>query len=307
MAITIPLPLPEPFSKFTIETEQNLFNTITWQDVAFFIITMGIAYVLARIVGLTIKKRFTHRMKREQLIFFTRLVQAGIFLVALAIAAPNFLDISLIIVLLAFVAVAAVLALSSQKVLSNWLAGAALHYERPFGLGDFIELEGGVSGIVESIKMFCTVLRTPNGVYVRVPNDSLYLVQLKNYTAYVARRYEYTIGIRYQDNPADAVRIISELVKNYPFTLQTPAPDVFVSGIDPSCVTLKIRVWFPSAWVNTQDDVSLRTEILSSVKNGLEAAGMEIPYPQQTIWIGSSPWDSEGRNPGDRGPKNPLS
>ena len=72
----------------------------------------------------------------------------------------------------------------------------------------------------------------------------------------------------------------------YPFALKHPAPEVFVSDLADSSVKVKIRVGFPSAWANTQDDSPLSTRILPMVKSALEGAGNLIPFPQRELWSG---------------------
>jgi small-conductance mechanosensitive channel len=77
------------------------------------------------------------------------------------------------------------------------------------------------------------------------------------------------------------------ILDGYPFALKHPAPEVFVSDRADSSVKVKIRVWFPSAWANTQDDIPLGTRILPMVKSALEAAGIQIPFPQREFWFGN--------------------
>jgi small-conductance mechanosensitive channel len=284
----IPEVLNITFNQVLELREEHILGNISYFNVGLFIISLIVAFFVAKIVGLYLRKRFGHRMKKDQLRFFIRIVQFFIFIIALGIAVPSFLDVSITIVLIALAGVLVVIALSSQKVISNFVSGVALHQERVISTGDFVEI-GGVSGTVEGIKLFSTLVRTTAGVFIRVPNDQVYSAQVSNYYANAARRYEYTVGIRYQDDIDKAVRLLTSHLEKFPFTLKNPPPEVFVSDIDSSSVVIKARVWFPSEWANTRDDISLRTGILPGIKKTLEDSGIELPYTQQVIHFAREP------------------
>jgi len=297
----IPEALNITFNQILELREQHILGNITYTRIAFFIISLVVAFFVAKIVGLYLRKKFGHRMKKDQLKFFIRVVQVVIFIIAIGIAVPSFLDVSFTLVLIALAGVLIVVAFSSQKVISNFVSGAALHQERVISAGDFVEI-GGVSGTVEGIKLFSTLVRTTAGVFVRVPNDQVYGTQVSNYYANAARRYEYTLGIRYQDDEDKAIGLLTAYLEKFPFALKNPPPDVFVSDIDSNSVVIKARIWFPSEWANTRDDISLRTGILPGMKKTLEESGIELPYTQQVIHFAQKPFSLqvEGKKEGER-------
>jgi small-conductance mechanosensitive channel len=69
------------------------------------------------------------------------------------------------------------------------------------------------------------------------------------------------------------------ILDDYPFALKHPTPEVFVSDRADGSVKVKIRVWFPSVWANTQDDIPLCTRILPEFKSAPEASDILIPFP----------------------------
>jgi len=274
-----------------VTSEANIISTASPYEITSFFLAIVIAYIAGIFASYYLRRRYSHRVKREHLDFWIKALRIVLIVVAIAIMAPPLFDAGLTFVFWIFLVSAAVVALAGKEVIANLVAGIALMYERPFATGDFITI-GETSGTVASITLFATMIRTTQGVLVHVPNDEVYTTAISNYHSNVARRFNYDVGIRYRDDVSRAVAIITEVIRDYTFALNSPAPEVFVSDLKESQVNIRIRVWFPSAWANTQDDVSLRTAILPRVKGALEAAGIEIPFPQRTLWFGNEPKSS---------------
>jgi len=272
----------------TVTSDNNFFGTISPRDVFIFFVGIIVAYILGLVISHHIRVRMSHRLKKDQLDILTGIIRAVLMIIAIGISLPGLLDLSITILLLGLVAIITIIGLSSQKVISNMIAGLALLYESPFATGDFIST-GAVSGTVVSIRLFSVRIRTTDGIYIHIPNDQIYSTTVSNNHANVARRFVYTVGIRYQDDVKKAEEIIEKILDNYTFVLKNPAPAVFVSDITPDSVVLMIRAWFPSNWKLTQDDISLSTAILPRIKDALEAAGIEIPYAQRVVWFANQP------------------
>jgi len=270
------------------ENAESIAPSLTWGDAIFVALLFVIAYVAGIIVSYSLKRRFSHRMAKDQLDLVIKIVRILIVVAALAFALPGVFHISLTIIGLVLVAFIIVIAMSGSKVISNAAAGIGLHYERTFSSGDFVKVND-TTGTVESVKLFSTLIRTPRGTLIRIPNDVLYTTSITNYYAYVARRYEYPMSIGYKDNPARAAEIIREIVDQHPFVLRSPAPEVFVSEIAADSVVIKFRFWLPALWANTQDDLSIATEFLPRIKAALEAEGFDLPYAQRVIWFANQP------------------
>jgi small-conductance mechanosensitive channel len=247
-----------------------------------------VAYIAGLFASYYIKRRFSHRIKKDILEFWIRVLRAALIVAAVAVTVPPLFDAGIVIIVWILIGFFAVFAVAGQKVFSNIVASFVLMYERPFSSGDFITI-GDVSGTVVSVSLFATMVRTVRGEIVHVPNEQVYTTTTTNHHANVARRFEYSVGIRYRDDASRAIGIISPIIDMYPFALKNPSPEIFVADLAESSVTIRIRLWFPSAYANTQDDVSLGTAILPAVKSALGAEGIEIPFPQRTLWFERTP------------------
>ncbi len=172
-----------------------------------------------------------------------------------------------------------VIGFASQSVISNLISGIFILWEKPIRIGDQVQI-GGISGFVEDINVMSTIIRTYDGLFVRIPNQTLFTGNITNYTGNVVRRFEYRIGVRYSDDLEEAVRIIKRVIDEEPFALKNPAPAVFVDEFGDSAVIISVRIWSP---VQVWYDVKMR--LLEKIKVELERNGIEIPFPQRVVWF----------------------
>ena len=167
--------------------------------------------------------------------------------------------------------------LALKDTLSNLAAGLMLLFLRPFKAGDFIEC-GSVSGVVKEIDMFTTIMGTPDGLYISAPNSALWGPPIKNYTRNGSRRLDITVGISYNDSIETGLAVLLGLAANEPTILPDPAPQAILLKMNDSSIDLQLRVWLPiGEYWNTY------WKLNRQVKEGIEAAGLNIPFPQQTL------------------------
>jgi small-conductance mechanosensitive channel len=267
------------------QPKPDLLGSISIAEIVIFFVIIAISYVVGKVIAVYLKKKYSHKMRRDRLNLLTLTIQTVIMLIGLYFAAPAMLELSLIFVVIVFGGLILAFAVSSSKIVSDFISGLGLLYEHPVRSGEYIEV-GDISGTVEEVRLLSTIVRTDNGVYVRIPNDEMYSTKLNNYYANVARRFDYDVGIRYEDDVGKAIEVLKALFDGYTHILKNPAPAVFVSSFNPSSVNIKLWLWLPSAWVTTIDGASLKTNILSDVKTALEENGIQIAFPQQVVWFG---------------------
>ena len=104
--------------------------------------------------------------------------------------------------------------------------------------------------------------------------------KITNYVANTARRFEYVVGIRYSDDADEAIEIIKDLIEEHPIALKNPSATVFVDNLGDNAVNIIVRIWAPPIeWYD------LKMEMLWKIKKGLEENGIEIAFPQRTVWL----------------------
>ncbi|RLI76255.1 mechanosensitive ion channel family protein [Archaeoglobales archaeon] len=256
-----------------------LYGEITLWDVLVVVLVLILSLIIAKIVTLNLKKILSDKVKKDVLEIILRIVNYGIIIAAVLAVLPQ-LNIDLSGLLVAGGIAGLVIGFASQSVVANLVSGLFLMIERPIRIGDQISIEG-VSGFVEDIHIFSTIIRTYDGVYIRIPNEKVFTSNITNYVANVARRFEYLIGIRYVDDANKAIEIIKKVIDAHPFALKNPSPTVFVDELGDNSVNIRVRIWAPSVvWYD------VKMELLWKMKVELERNGIEIPFPQRVIWFG---------------------
>ncbi|RRA96851.1 mechanosensitive ion channel family protein [Paenimyroides viscosum] len=170
--------------------------------------------------------------------------------------------------------------LALQGSLANFAGGVLILLFRPFEVGDYIENPSNTEGTVDKIDLLYTTLTTAQGIKVFSPNGTLANSVIRNYSKITNRRFEYIVGIGYDDNIKTAQNIILDVLKNDPRVVQDPAPDVFVNELAASSVNLTIR-----AWASKDDYWAARNSLQQEIKIALDKAGINIPFPQQEMRI----------------------
>lgn len=102
---------------------------------------------------------------------------------------------------------------------------------------------------------------------------------------------DYVIGIRYSDDAEKAVRVIRDVIEEYPLTLVNPEPHVFVDELGDNSVDLVARIWTP-----TSEWYSVKRELLWKIKLAIEASGIQIPFPQRVLWYGADEGEKAARD-----------
>jgi small conductance mechanosensitive channel len=160
--------------------------------------------------------------------------------------------------------------LSLQGSLSNFAGGMLIILFKPFKVGDTIEAMG-MTGTVSEIQIFVTKLINANNQTIFIPNGSLSNGIITNYSMQGCRKADLTISISYDTDIKKAKDIITEVLKNNPKVLKTPAAEVSVKNLTDSSIQLAVR-----PWANNEDFWGVYSETLEGCKLAFDAAGIVI-------------------------------
>jgi len=176
--------------------------------------------------------------------------------------------------------------LALQGTLSNIAAGVMIILFRPLKLGEFVEVND-VAGTVKEITLNYTEIADLSNVRIIVPNAEVWGNTIKNYSSYPTRRAEWTFGVGYGVNLGRAEQIIRETVLADPRSHTTPEPFLQVNNLGGSSVDFLMRVWCDST-----DYFQYQADMKRKVKEALDAADINIPFPTRTIVVQSEAGDN---------------
>jgi small conductance mechanosensitive channel len=165
--------------------------------------------------------------------------------------------------------------LALQGTLSNVAAGVMLLLQRPYKIGDKVELNGR-QGVVAGMDLFNTRLLDYDGLTLYLPNGKVFGDMIVNITRAGRRRIELVFGVDYEDDLDLALATLLELAAADKRVLADPKPWSGVTALADSSVSVTLRCWAsPDDWINTKFD------LVKAVKEGFEARGLSFPYPHQ--------------------------
>ncbi len=169
--------------------------------------------------------------------------------------------------------------LALQGTLSNVAAGVMLLLFRPFKIGDYVEVAGH-AGTVGAITLFVTELATVDNVHIVVPNAQVWGASVKNFSHHATRRVDIVVGIGYEDDIDKGMATINSVIEADSRTLSDPAPLVAVTDLGDNSVNFTVRTWCQAA-----DYWGVKFDLTKQIKEALDGAGVNIPYPQRTVHL----------------------
>lgn len=245
-----------------------------------FVAILSITVIFSRVLTIYLRRALKDRVSKDvgepilKLLYYSTLIVVFISILPLVGLDPSGF-------MLAGGVAGIVLGFASQNIVGNLVSGCFLMFERPIKIGDQVEVNG-IAGYVTDIRIISTLMRTYDGLLVRIPNQQVFTTNITNIVGHPVRRFEYTVRIRYSDDAGAAIWLIKDLIDKEPFALLSPSPSVFVSDLADSWVNITVRIWAPvSEWFG------LKTRLLWNIKKTLEENGIEIPYPQRVLHVKS--------------------
>ena len=241
--------------------------------VAILIMTVGVfvAGWVARAIDRGLHRLDLEPPVRQLLTRVTRVLVVGLF----AIMALQNLGVELLPLIAGLGVAGAGVALATQGVLSNMVAGLTIIFTKPYRVGEYIAI-AGVEGQVEAITLFSTALTHPDRSLIIVPNRKVVGEILHNYGR--IRQSEIRVGVAYESNLSLALGVIRDLVRANPRVLSDPAPVIQVVTLADSAVQIAIK-----PWVAVGDYIAVAGELNLSLVEELRRRGIAIPYPQREV------------------------
>lgn len=241
------------------------------------------ASIGSKLIRRAVRKGVYRLSKQDEIItkLLTTLSGYIIYLIALVIILDLFgVNTASLVALVGAAGLAIGLAL--KDTLSNVAAGVMLLFLKPLKKSEFVEVSGN-SGSVTDLGLFTTELETADGIFISLPNSTVWASAIKNFSRNAKRRMDITIGISYGDSIEDGLAALRELAAEESRIITTPEPQYLVHTLADSSVNLQLRAWVP-----TPDYWDIYRKTQRKVKERVESKGITIPFPQRDLHIISS-------------------
>lgn len=219
--------------------------------------------------------------KKDEILgnFISQVISISILIVAIVTALANMgIQTGSILAVLGTIGVAIALALRDS--LSSIAGGIILIVLRPFRKNDTIEL-GSITGNVEGINLFNTMIRMPDDKLAILPNRNVVNANIINCTDSNKRRIEWVFGVKYDNDIEEIRHIIKDVISKMDKVDSSVAPFIGVTDFGQNSLNFTIRVW-----AKLEDNVfGIRSELIENTKIALDGQKIQIPPQKLDITI----------------------
>jgi len=243
--------------------------------VAIFFIGKWIAKILTNLA----KKAMNRAQVEDTLENFLGNMLYYTLMAAVIIATINQLGVQTTSLLAVVGAAGLAIGLALQGSLSNFASGVMIVAFRPYKVGDVIQA-GGVTGNVEEVQIFTTIMKTPDNKRIIVPNSQIMAGEITNFSANPTRRVDLVAGCGYDDDLDKVRKVLEDIIAADDRILADPAPTIAVSELADSSVNFVVR-----PWVNSADYWGVYFDVTEKIKKRFDAEGISIPFPQRDVHV----------------------
>ncbi len=225
------------------------------------------------------ERKFIERRVRQQP-FIIHLLRQAIRLVIFGIGLLIALDLlgatALLGALLGTAGVAGIaFGFAFRDVAENYIAGILLSLRQPFSPKDFVVVDGH-EGVVARLNSRATILLTPDGNHLRLPNALVFKAVIVNYSRNPTRRFEFELGVATDTDLDRACSLAERTLEAMPGVLDDPRPLAVISQAGDSTIVLRVQGWVDQ---RQSDFLKLRSEAIRLVMSAFDQAGIEMPDP----------------------------
>jgi len=243
------------------------------------ILAIIIAVLIARFISKIARRRLHGHVPSHILANISKLIYYVLIIIGLLVAIRSLqipgLELTEILIAGGFISI--VIGLAAQQTLSNFFAGLLILFERPFKIGDFININNNI-GMVVDMGLLSTKIHSWEGFYIRIPNSQIFTASVINYSTSIVRlvRVQFTVPFE-----TDIKKVIEALLKKFDeqwYILVEPKPIVFPVNFVENGILMEAR-----AWTSGKTWFDLFSNMPSLIENTLKELGIQYSYPRRIL------------------------
>jgi len=260
-------------------TQEVSVATQMFTNIAYAIIILAIGFWGAKMIARLVKGLMERRDADQALTGFVGNLINALVVTFAVIAALNKVGIQTTSLVAVVGAAGLAIGLALKDSLGNFAAGVMILIFKQFKAGDFIEA-AGVLGVVETLNVFSTQLKTGDNKTVYVPNGKLIGDNIINYSTKPTRRIDMVVGVSYDADLSHVKKVLEDILAKESRILQDPAPTIGVLELADNSVNFAFR-----PWVNAADYWGVHFDLHAAVKTRFDEENIGIPYPQRDVHL----------------------
>ena len=157
----------------------------------------------------------------------------------------------------------------------NFLAGILMAFQRPFRIGDLIQIDN-IKGRVIEMNLRSTTLKTPDGIDAYIPNGSILKNNLENFTIDQLMRNDFIIGVSHDERIEEAIQLIESTLLENEFVLKNPTHSVIVEKIENDIVFIGVFYWYRTDEIKAPGG-KLKSDLQLNIYKKLKSGGFNLP------------------------------
>ncbi|RUO61640.1 mechanosensitive ion channel family protein [Pseudidiomarina marina] len=271
-------------------------TSITYGSIFRVVLILVVTYIFSRLLQNALRRIASYRksMAQSSVYALTRITHYVVMVIGALIAVSSVgIDLTKFAIFASALGVGVGFGL--QNLISNFTAGIMLLFEKTLKVGDFVELESGVTGEVKEINIRSTIVTTNDNIDIIVPNSEFVAGRVTNWTMRdTLRRIKIGFGVAYGTDKELVRKAVLEAADRVPHTLNDDShrpPQVWLTEFGDSSLNFELVVWLKPEAVNRPSAV--KAAFMWEIHTSLEEHGIEIPFPQRDLHIRS--WSSDAR------------
>lgn len=265
----------------TLEYSINLGGTkITLLGLIEIVLVIFIFLTISKILRKILQRRIMPRFKLAEGAQFVMLRLIHYILIVIGmLVAINLVGIQMTSLAVIFGLLGVGIAFGLQNITSNFVSGIILLFERPVGVGDYVEV-GGAMGRVQSINMRSTTVITRDNITLIVPNSNFISGTVTNWSVGDPKiRIGVPVGVAYGSDTELVTRILLEAAGKHPDILKEPKSDVLFREFADSSLNFELRIWI----LNPMGRFKIISDLNYAIDTAFKDNGVTIPFPQRDV------------------------
>lgn len=280
--------------------ETELFTAgetaVTYGSIVKFLLIVVVTYIVSRLVQKTLGRFADYRgtMTQSSIYALKRITHYLIMVIGFLFAVASIgIDLTKFAIFASALGIGVGFGL--QNLISNFTAGIMLLFDKTLKVGDFVELESGVTGEVQAINIRSTVITTNDNIDIVVPNSEFVNGRVTNWTMRdTYRRIHVKFGVAYGSDKEKVREAVLEAAERVPYTLTGTShrpPQVWLNEFGDSALNFELVVWLKPEAVNRPGAV--HAAFMWEIHSSLMEYDIQIPFPQRDIHVRSWIKDEE--------------